>query len=36
MLGPILKAVGDTCYVRSVSGDFAMFVPIMEKIVILG
>ena len=36
MLGPILKALGDTCYVRSISGDFVMLGPIMEKIVILG
>ena len=36
MLGPIPEALGDTCYVRSISGDFVMLVPIMEKIVILG
>ena len=36
MLGPIPEALGDTCYVRSISGDFVMLGPIMEKIVILG
>ena len=36
MLGPILEALFLSRYVRSVSGDFVMLGPIMEKIVIFG
>ena len=36
MLGPILEVLFLSCYVRSISGDFVMLGPIMEKIVILG
>ena len=36
MLGPMPKAHGDTCYVRSNSGDFVMLVPFLESFVSLG
>ena len=36
MLGPIPEALGDTCYVRSISGDFVMLVPFLELFVTLG
>ena len=36
MLGPIAEALFFPCYVRSVSGDFVMLGPIIEKIVIFG
>ena len=36
MLGPIPEALGDTCYVRSVSGDFVMLVPFLGSFVFLG
>ena len=36
MLGPNPEALGDTCYVRSISGDFVMLVPFLESIVSLG
>ena len=32
MLGLILDALGHSCYVMSVSGDFVMLDPIMEKL----
>ena len=35
-LGPIPEALGDTCYVRSISGDFVMLVPFLELFVTLG
>ena len=36
MLGSIPEALGDTCYVRSISGDFVMLVPFLESFVSLG
>ena len=36
MLGLFLDALGDTCYVRSVSGDFVMLVPFLELFDTLG
>ena len=36
VLGSIPEALGDTCYVRSISGDFVMLVPFLESFVSLG
>ena len=36
MLGSIPEAFGDTCYVRSISGDFVMLVPFFDMVVSLG
>ena len=36
MLGPIPEALGATCYVRSILGDFVILVPFLELFVTLG
>ena len=34
MLGPILKALGGTCYVRSISGNFVMLSLFVQTVML--